>query len=89
MKPQGRCEFYAAPIPEPEEGEEPAEEVEPETSPALLSTLDADAESDAIDWGAAVTAKNEEGEEVQEGTARVGELHVVHGAGGEVPGDRD
>ncbi len=67
VKPQGRCEFYAAPVPEPEEGEEPAEEVEPETSPALLSTLDADAESDAIDWGAAVTAKNEEGEEVQEG----------------------
>jgi len=48
IKTQGRCELYVPPPPEGEEEAPPAEE--PETSPALLSTLDLDAESGAIDW---------------------------------------
>lgn len=55
IKEQGRCEFYQFPVPEPEEGEEPPEAPEPETGPELLQTLDLDAESTAVDWGAAVT----------------------------------
>lgn len=51
IKAQGRCEFYAPPPPEGEEDAPPAEE--PEVSPALLSTLDLDAESTSSDWGSA------------------------------------
>lgn len=51
IKAQGRCDFYAPPPPEGEEEAPPAEE--PEVSPALLSTLDADAESTSADWGSA------------------------------------
>jgi hypothetical protein len=53
IKKQGRCEFFAFPVPEVSEGEEPPPEIEPETGPELLQTLDADDESTAIDWGAA------------------------------------
>ena len=43
-----------------EDGEEPPEEPEPETSPELLSTLDLDTDSAAVDWGAAVAVPGED-----------------------------
>uniref|UniRef100_A0A7S0SGK7 Uncharacterized protein n=1 Tax=Mantoniella antarctica TaxID=81844 RepID=A0A7S0SGK7_9CHLO len=52
IKTQGRCELYEPPPPEGEE--EPATTEEPEVSPALLSSLELDSESAAVDWGAAV-----------------------------------
>lgn len=60
IKEQGRCEFYAPPPPDVGEDEDPPEEPEPETSPELLSTLDLDADSTAVDWGAAVTVPGED-----------------------------
>lgn len=63
IKEQGRCEFYQFPVPEPEEGEEPPEAPEPETGPEQFQTLDLDAESTAVDWGAAVTTPAPEGDE--------------------------
>ena len=59
IKTQGRCEFFCFPVPEPEEGEEAVPEPEPEQSPELLATLDSDAESVFVDWGAAVVSAPE------------------------------
>ena len=65
IKEQGRCDFFQFPVPEPEEGEEPPEPPDPETGPEQFQTLDLDAESTAVDWGAAVVtlASAPEGDE--------------------------